>query len=209
MTWDFKEIFEQQKKLDAHIVENMGLEGVNTLSEKVLALRVETAEMANEGRFFKFWKQDRTPKKPVQHLCPHCREGKIVYLEADPETCDSCNGNYLLGTTDNLLMEYVDMIHFMTSISLDLGFDERILNAVLDSEADRPGDLTELFNDFYSSLDALQVYFKVEKVPNWVIQVPWTILIHIGKRFGYSSRQVMAAYRHKNEINHTRQEEGY
>lgn len=52
---DLKNLFIMQEKLDQHIMEQHNLYGKPLFSEKLLALQVEIAELANETRCFKFW----------------------------------------------------------------------------------------------------------------------------------------------------------
>lgn len=53
---ELKELFEMQKKLDEHIIEEKGLEWKDLLPKKILALQVELGELANElPEIFKFW----------------------------------------------------------------------------------------------------------------------------------------------------------
>ncbi|PIC65360.1 dUTPase [Sporosarcina sp. P13] len=53
---NFKKLFETQKALDYHIVEEKGLEGQNLIAKKVVALQVELSELMNElPEVFKFW----------------------------------------------------------------------------------------------------------------------------------------------------------
>jgi dUTPase. len=52
---DFGRLFEMQGQLDAYIEKNRGLNGEDLFERKVLALLVETGELANETRCFKFW----------------------------------------------------------------------------------------------------------------------------------------------------------
>lgn len=49
------ELLELQKVLDSEIAKEHGLTAKDLLEEKILALRVELAELANETRCFKFW----------------------------------------------------------------------------------------------------------------------------------------------------------
>lgn len=57
-------LFEMQKQLDAYIEENNGVER-EVFREKLLALTVELAELANETRCFKFWSRKGPSPKPV------------------------------------------------------------------------------------------------------------------------------------------------
>lgn len=52
---NLQNLFVMQEKLDHHIMEQHNLYGKTLFSEKLLALQVEIAELANETRCFKFW----------------------------------------------------------------------------------------------------------------------------------------------------------
>ncbi|WP_213423494.1 dUTP diphosphatase [Bhargavaea massiliensis] len=57
-------LFMMQKRLDKYIEENNGVER-DVFREKLLALTVELAELANETRCFKFWSQKGPSPKPI------------------------------------------------------------------------------------------------------------------------------------------------
>ncbi|MGM9921320.1 MAG: dUTP diphosphatase [Bhargavaea sp.] len=61
---ELTDLFIMQKQLDAFIEENNGVER-DVFREKLLALTVELAELANETRCFKFWSQKGPSPKPV------------------------------------------------------------------------------------------------------------------------------------------------
>lgn len=46
-------MLKRQEELDNHIIKKKGLEGQDLFPNTVLALQVELAEFANEGRWFK------------------------------------------------------------------------------------------------------------------------------------------------------------
>src|SRR5699024_12798011 len=54
-----------QQKLDDYISKNHQLDGENLLEERFLALLVETGELANETRCFKFWSKKEASTKEV------------------------------------------------------------------------------------------------------------------------------------------------
>ena len=62
---DWASLFKMQHKLDTYILENHNLQGKNLLEEKLLALLVETGELANETRCFKFWSNKPANDKQV------------------------------------------------------------------------------------------------------------------------------------------------
>ena len=57
-------LFEIQSVLDERIVKEHGLQGVDLVDKKIIALKVELSEFANETRAFKFWsKKEPSPKE--------------------------------------------------------------------------------------------------------------------------------------------------
>ncbi len=58
----FEKLFEMQKTLDARIIEDKGLRGIDLIPNTILALQVELGECANEWRGFKHWSNDRLPR---------------------------------------------------------------------------------------------------------------------------------------------------
>ncbi|MBN8236852.1 dUTP diphosphatase [Halobacillus kuroshimensis] len=63
---NLEKLYEIQGGLDAHIVNEQGLEEEWLFEEKVLALKVEIGELANETRCFKFWSRKPPSSKEVQ-----------------------------------------------------------------------------------------------------------------------------------------------
>lgn len=62
---NLSKLFELQKELDEHIIEQHNLKGVSLLSRKILALNVEIGELANETRCFKYWSTKKPSSKNV------------------------------------------------------------------------------------------------------------------------------------------------
>lgn len=63
---NIKKLFEMQEVLDERIIKEHGLKGLNLIENKLLALRVEISELANETRCFKHWsKKGPSPKKVI------------------------------------------------------------------------------------------------------------------------------------------------
>lgn len=61
---NLEKLYEIQGGLDAHIVKEQGLQEEWLFEEKILALKVEIGELANETRCFKFWsKKDSSPRE--------------------------------------------------------------------------------------------------------------------------------------------------
>src|SRR5690625_4915991 len=98
-------LFETQRILDEKIVKEKGLEGQDLLDEKILALQVELGELANEWRGFKYWSTDQKARTEVFETSPLPNEPLVV--KKNP-----------------LLEEYVDCLHFILSIGLELGQED-------------------------------------------------------------------------------------
>ncbi len=66
MKYEFKELAEKQKELDAFIKDNAGdITDSEYWESRVVALLVELGEVSNEIRFFKFWSKKPASEKEV------------------------------------------------------------------------------------------------------------------------------------------------
>ncbi|GGP17408.1 dUTP diphosphatase [Oceanobacillus neutriphilus] len=185
---NLQKLFEIQAKLDAHIVQEKGLEGQNLLDEKILALQVELGELANEWRGFKFWSEDQEP-----------RTYKFVELDA-----------HQVRKWNPLLEEYVDCLHFILSIGLELG--------VTDVDISEMGDFTQetttrtfisIQGDIIAIDDDLET-FKVKEYAYENYNLLLARFLGLGElQLGFTWEQIEQAYLDKNKINHERQANGY
>jgi dimeric dUTPase (all-alpha-NTP-PPase superfamily) len=193
-------LFQIQKELDQKIVEKHNLQGQDLLPEKILALQVELAELANEWRGFKFWSKDQEPV--TEMVCLTC-DG--VYFmrrhHEDGDYMEECNCNQ--GNTNPLLEEYVDCLHFILSIGNDLGFNTTF----------KPSLVKE-----YTTLEYFEVTFV--KISEFVVHQGrkqkefyygevFSHFLGLGKSLGFTWGEVEQAYLDKNKVNHARQESGY
>lgn len=69
---NLQKLFNMQHKLDERIVNDHLLEGQDLLPNKILALRVEIGELANDWQGFKYWKVDSSPKQGVLEEYADC-----------------------------------------------------------------------------------------------------------------------------------------
>ncbi|WP_445661474.1 dUTP diphosphatase [Bacillus sp. FSL K6-3431] len=204
-------LFEMQKVLDDRILEkHPELKNQNNLDWKILALQVELGECANEWRGFKKWSKDQEPRifEPnPDDLCEKCngdptiREGnKIISF------CDNCDG---VGVHfhNPLLEEYVDCLHFILSIGLELQFG----NFTMIGNAPKPKTVTDMFlitfesiNNFYKAR-----YSGDETLTEIKYTIVFDCFLTLGEMLGFTWEQIEQAYISKNEINHVRQSEGY
>lgn len=195
-TINLSKLFQMQKVLDSRISKEHGLEGQDLLPKKILALQVEIGELANEWRGFKFWSKRQTPTEPEYNWKPS-EDGQT--LESDGIKSYS------------LLDEYVDCLHFILSIGLEIresliqchGFD------VLQD------DLQEVFKP-QKYIDIVYELNRLFYTAFWVGQddhYEYVELVEcflgLGELLGFSLSEIEQAYINKNEINHQRQDSGY
>ncbi|GAB0167473.1 dUTP diphosphatase [Lysinibacillus sp. CTST325] len=198
------ELFKTQAELDEHIMqEHPELRGQNNLDWKLLALQVELGECANEWRGFKKWSKDQEPRTKIEHLCVQCDgEGQIsslnLILQEIYEECEDCKGTGKIGESNPLLEEYVDCLHFILSIGLELQVS---FNSVYSSTPFIFGnDITKTFIHLISDAS-----MKTEN--EFSIYV--NHFIYLGEILGFTWDQVEEGYYAKNKVNHARQANGY
>ncbi|WP_273832586.1 dUTP diphosphatase [Guptibacillus sedimenti] len=159
---NFELLFTLQKQLDDRIVQEHGLDDVDLFENKLLALKVELGELANETRCFKYWsKKAPSPKETI-------------------------------------LEEYVDGIHFILSLGLELGITafEGLPKKAASSEV-------QAFHDVYRAIDRL-VSKKEEPYYNLMESY-----LTLGQTIGLEYKEISEAYLKKNKVNHNRQDQGY
>jgi len=204
---NLSKLFELQRQLDAHIEkEHPRQEGEDRLSKKILALQVELGELCNCWRGFKFWSNDQEPRikdyKQIKckwcngsgddgtGVCPDCRSSGDVYKEYNP-----------------LLEEYVDCLHFILSIGLEITEPDMLdLKRWNLTKAD---NITEQF--LWVMADVTDLYNGLYHDGNFKFDYEYLLLqfIHLGEMLGFSWEQIEAAYMEKNTENHRRQDSNY
>ncbi|WP_458412267.1 dUTP diphosphatase [Schinkia sp. CFF1] len=103
-------------------------------------------------------------------------------------------------TRDVILEEYVDGIHFILSIGLELGIQDQVTLSPIEEER----DIVEQFQQVYASIIDFRRQLNSEnyhKIFNGYIL--------LGKLLGFSAEDIEKAYMMKNEVNHKRQDMGY
>lgn len=199
-------LFEAQAELDARITEQHPVKiGEGRLTKKVLALQVELGELANEWRGFKFWSTNSQPRTTL--ACEICR-GRgghyNTYDDAKNKTnkvsCKYCDGTGAQEGINPLLEEYVDCLHFIISIGLDLDADPKDLFI-----APSAGSVsTETFLSMMNDVLTLDLKRSLSHY-----QYTFTRITELGLGLGFTPDVIEQAYYSKNEINHQRQETYY
>jgi len=199
---DLTKLFKAQKELDDRIVKEKGLEGQYLLDKKILALQVELGELANEWRGFKFWSENQEPNIIYCHAC----NGYGYFDSTYQEGCSYCHAT---GVQENpLLEEYVDCLHFILSIGLEIGPDElkdlHIWNA----------DGVSQFNSLFAYASELYMFYwsveytKEEMKAKYINLLEGLLGLGI-YGLGFTWEQIEQGYFAKNKINHERQVNGY
>jgi dimeric dUTPase (all-alpha-NTP-PPase superfamily) len=190
-TLNLQKLFELQRQLDKHIEqEHPRQEGEDRLAKKILALQVELGELANEWRGFKFWSNDQDPRTYVQAGCEEC-EGGLTY-------CEKCIRN-------PLLEEYVDCLHFILSIAIELGYTAEDIY-VWDEELE--GETVDVFIELMYWV--IRIKSNDELKRRGAFRTVCYIFFNMSsQRLGFTCDDVVQAYMKKNAENHKRQESGY
>lgn len=194
-------LFEMQKELDARILEEHPVqEGEDRLAKKILALLVELGELANEARFFKYWSYNQKPKTEELGECPLCKgTGDLGTVWA--ENCIECGGSGKVVVKNPLLEEYVDALHFILSIGLDIA-EPDIVNL---RDVDGEENIIEQFIEVFDRVRGLYFFeYDIFEYESLLAQ-----FIKLGEMLGFTWEEVEAAYVNKNQVNHQRQESGY
>ena len=179
---NLNELFEIQAKLDERIYkEHPPTEGEDRLAKKILALQVELGELANEWRGFKYWSTEQEPRTELW--------------------------DERLRFQNPLLEEYVDCLHFILSIGLEL----ETTNIVIDSDY-TGADTTETFIFAFETVIELANSIR-DGNKSYIYQVYeelFNLFVGLGEKYlGFTWEQVEKAYIRKNQVNHERQESGY
>lgn len=219
---NLNKLLEIQEVLDNRIYDRFpDLKDQDNLDWKILALQVELGELANEWRGFKKWSEDQEPRTEAEVKCILCKgTGDLNYetVQEDAEgrgnhehiDCEECNCTGILGVKNPLLEEYVDCLHFILSIGLEIGI--------------RPDELKDLhiwnaygvsqFNSLFSYASELYMFYwsveytKEEMKAKYINLLEGLLGLGI-YGLGFTCEQIEQAYTDKNKINHERQVNGY
>ncbi|SFA51006.1 Dimeric dUTPase, all-alpha-NTP-PPase (MazG) superfamily [Parageobacillus thermantarcticus] len=188
---NLSKLFELQRKLDEHIErEHPRQEDEDRLAKKILALQVELGELANEWRGFKFWSSDQAPRIgiPSVHYDENLGHDVVEYVGPNP-----------------FLEEYVDCLHFILSIAIELGYTVDDLY-VWDDEL--VGKTEDIFLELMYWV--VLIKSKDERKRKDAFRTVCYIFFNMAEqRLGFTWEQIEEAYIWKNAVNHQRQESGY
>lgn len=214
-------LFDTQAALDEHIMqEHPELRGQNNLDWKLLALQVELGECANDWRGFKKWSKDQEPRTNVKVECTLCNgTGDLNYewIQEDAEgtggheyiLCEQCNGTGTQGFKNSMLEEYVDCLHFILSIGLELELNDRSNSLIRELHAGET-EINEMFVEVLTHTCDLYWadYHDPENTESSYKNI-FSNFVQLGQLLGFTWEQVEEGYYTKNKVNHERQESGY
>lgn len=189
-----------QRKLDRHISEKHNLKGKDLYPKKQIALLVELGELANEVKFFKFWKSDT---RPNDSTCKNCSGlGEIVLEKENRVPCNQCVGTGKL-EKNPVLEEYVDGLHFILSVlgTHHVYQDKQELQLMFKkSKTLHYSNLHDQFSVlFYEISNGL--YSRIDLIFNYYLG--------LGKLLNFSKEDIIQGYLKKNEKNFERQANDY
>jgi dimeric dUTPase (all-alpha-NTP-PPase superfamily) len=212
-------LFEMQKILRQRINYNEP----DRFNKLILALLVELGECANEWRGFKFWSKDQKPAK-ILHTTQGATPENAVYFkcmseddcgeysykddftslleEPDYEVCPKCHEGYTYTFREKnpLLEEYVDGLHFVLELGIELDF----AHIVKDLKPTKNESITDQFIFISAKAGTLLTYHSI---PNYLHIVQ--NYIGLGEMLGFTWEEIEQAYISKNQVNHQRQNNGY
>lgn len=220
-----KKLFDAQKELSNRIMEeHPELKGQDNLPWKILAFQVEVSELANEWRGFKMWSHDRkqrTEKKINCFSCMGTGDENFEFVQEAAEgsgghkyvECEECNGTGVEKVVNPLLEEYVDCLHFLLDIGLELEFDDRANSLIKEFIYTSDYPLLDLFMEVNMLTSELYWTFRFYDYEHETIENQYKEIfehfIILGRFLGFTWEEIEAAYFEKNKINHDRQDQGY
>ncbi|ETT84192.1 dUTP diphosphatase [Viridibacillus sp. FSL R5-0477] len=184
-------LFEAQAVLDRDIELRHPVEdGEDRLSKKILALLVELGECANEFRGFKFWSNDQEPRTIKKHYA------------------DDMGAHFVWKTTNPLLEEYVDCLHFILSIGNDLEIlNITAIEPLLRFESYPNRTVMFVYSKLYREVTIMLNEEKSVAWESYHYVLQW--FLELGWLLGFTWEQIEQAYYDKNKINFERQKSGY
>jgi dimeric dUTPase (all-alpha-NTP-PPase superfamily) len=144
----------------------------------ILALLVELGECANEWRGFKFWSVNQLPHTSAVRTPCMMEEDKEYY--------------------NPLLEEYVDVLHFVLEVGLEMGINN-FKYAVFTSDT-----IEKQFLFILQEITTVSIAWSRHNYRNLL-----QLYLGLGQMLGFSPEQIEQGYLEKNKINHVRQETGY
>ncbi len=215
---NLSKLFEMQKVLDERIEkEHPRQDGEDRLVKKILALQVELGELANEWRGFKFWSKNQTPNDEIYttcrdeeakyFLCGVCHDSFTPSEAKEKDYECRKDHNVLIGMKKKnpLLEEYVDCLHFILSIGLEIGFTDY---EAIEDQTILECSTAELFLVVFGNITTISEIDETNKY-YFAYSILFMTFNQLGQSLGFAWEEIEQAYISKNEVNHERQANNY
>jgi dimeric dUTPase (all-alpha-NTP-PPase superfamily) len=173
---NLEKLFQTQKVLRDRI----GYNEPDRFNKLILSLLVELGECANEWRGFKFWSVNQIPHTSAVRVPTMMEEDKEYY--------------------NPLLEEYVDGLHFVLELGLELNFNTDFFFR----STEKYDDINAQFIWIHNTVTEVFMYTNEEKYELLLAEY-----LGLGEMLGFTQDEIEQAYFAKNKINHVRQETGY
>lgn len=175
---NLNKLFAAQKVLRDRIAYNEP----DRFNKLILALLVELGECANEWRGFKFWSVNQIPHTSAIRMPAMMEEDKEYY--------------------NPLLEEYVDGLHFVLELGLEIGFKYY-------EDLEEPTDINCTIEELFIGIYETAAQLMIPKGQEYDYLVLFKMYNQLGEMLGFTGEQIEQGYFAKNQINHTRQANGY
>lgn len=107
---------------------------------------------------------------------------------------------------ERILEEYADCLHFILSIGLSLGMDYKLQDKYYTNIFST--DVTKQFNIIFRAITILENDLNYTLAERDYLNVV-ELFLGLGTLLGFTEEIIVQAYKDKNKVNHTRQENGY
>ncbi|MDR4315006.1 dUTPase [Niallia circulans] len=209
---NLQKLFETQKVLRDRI----GYKGEDRFEKLILALQVEIAECANEFRGFKFWSKNQKSNLIDVVLKSEYRKKHNVIegftksgtrrLILDDIEIPFTKIDEFYEIKNPLLEEYVDALHFLLEIGLELKYTNLSL-----ASYETPS-IEYQFNEVITACckvrESVESDWQEEEKQDEFDNLCMGF-IGLGRMLGFTWEEIETAYFEKNKINHIRQDTGY
>ncbi len=204
-------LFRIQKALDQKIVRKHHLEGRNLLPAKVMALRVEVAELCNETRIFKYWSlKDPSAQEVILEEFVDClhfvlsigwekNEQGQPFKKDLVEDAGEMTGGASAGLENSEGLNTEGLIVKKRITERDAEGMAAEASAVRGNE--------DTFHQFERLFRQIDCFSRQRTTQNY--RLLFQALIDLGQTLGFSEEDIEQAYFDKNRVNHERQEQGY
>jgi dimeric dUTPase (all-alpha-NTP-PPase superfamily) len=176
---NLENLFKMQKVL----MDRINYNEPDRFEKTILALLVEVGECANCWRGFKYWSKNQEPRTVDYKFKVFGSDTTATRIPTNP-----------------LLEEYVDGLHFVLQIGLELGYNENKCHYEAHHKY-QEDDIEGQFLAVYKFALAFTLYDQFHAL--------FHSYIYLGKMLGFTWEQIEQAYMDKNKVNHQRQEQGY